>query len=128
MGFKFSKRSRDNLVGVHPDLVRVAKRAIELTPIDFVITEGVRTEERQRELCAAGASKTMNSRHLTGHAIDVAALVGREVRWDWPLYRDIAKAFKKAAKELGVPIAWGGDWVRFPDGPHFQLARRQYPA
>lgn len=128
MGFKFSRRSRNNLIGVHPDLVRVAKRAIELTKVDFVITEGVRTEERQRELCAAGASKTMNSRHLTGHAIDVAALCDGEVRWDWPLYTEIAKAFKKAAKECGVVIDWGGDWKRFPDGPHFQLNRRRYPA
>jgi len=75
-----SQRSRDKLAGVHPDLVRVVERAIELTEIDFVVTEGLRTVERQKQLVAAGASATMNSRHITGHAVDVAALVAGEVR------------------------------------------------
>ena len=125
MPYKFSQRSLDNLRGVHPDLVRVVNRAIELTPIDFLITEGLRTKERQRQLVAAGASKTMNSRHITGHAVDFAAWVGG-VRWDWPLYAKIAAAFKQASKELGVPIEWGGDW-RFKDGPHVQLPWDSYP-
>lgn len=75
----------------------------------------------------AGASKTMNSRHLTGHAVDVVALIDGAVRWDWPLYDLIAKAFKAAAKAEGVPLEWGGDWPRFRDGPHFQLPWKQYP-
>lgn len=113
--------------GVHPDLVRVMKRAITLTPIDFKITEGLRSIERQRQLVAAGASKTMKSRHLTGHAVDVAALIGRNVRWDWPLYAQIAVAVKEAAKQINVPIEWGGDWKTFKDGPHFQLPWAKYP-
>lgn len=125
--FKFSARSMRNLKGVHPDLVKVAVRALEITDIDFGVTEGLRTVDRQRELVAAGASRTMNSRHLTGHAIDVVALIGGEVRWDWPLYARLAVHFKAAAHELQVPITWGGDWPRFRDGPHYELQRKRYP-
>lgn len=124
--FKLSQRSLKNLEGVHPDMVAVVKRAIELTPVDFVVTEGLRTVARQKQLVAAGASKTMNSRHITGHAVDVAAWAAGEVRWDWPLYSKIAGAFKQAAVELGVPVVWGGDWKTFKDGPHFELSRSKY--
>lgn len=127
MTFPLSKRSLERMSGVHPDLVGVVKLAITLTEIDFGVTEGLRTVERQRELVAKGASKTMNSRHLTGHAVDLAAYVGSEVRWDWPLYHKIAEAMKRAAKSLGVPIVWGGDWKSFKDGPHFELDRKAYP-
>lgn len=126
-GLKLSRRSLAALAGVHPDLVRVVKRAIEITPVDFVVTEGLRTFERQRALVAAGASRTTKSRHLTGHAVDLAAWVAGEVRWDWPLYERIANAMKRAAGELGVLIVWGGDWPTFRDGPHFELDRRAYP-
>lgn len=125
--FRLSTRSRTSLAGVHPDLVRVVERAIQITQVDFVVTEGLRTAARQRELVASGASQTNNSRHLTGHAIDVAALVNGEVRWDWPLYNKIAEAMKEAARELRVPITWGGDWKSFKDGPHFELPRTVYP-
>jgi peptidoglycan L-alanyl-D-glutamate endopeptidase CwlK len=106
--------------------VRVVKRAIEITEVDFTVIEGLRTRERQKELVASGASQTMNSRHLTGHAVDLAAWVG-EIRWDWPLYHKIAEAMKHAAAEDGIHIEWGGDWKSFRDGPHFQLSRRNYP-
>ena len=121
--FRLSQRSLSRLEGVHPDLVKVVRRAIELTTVDFMVTEGLRTRERQRQLVNAGASRTMNSRHITGHAVDVAALVDGEVRWDWPLYATISKAFKQAANELGVPITWGGDWKSFRDGPHYEIPR-----
>lgn len=127
MAYKLGVRSRLNLRGVHPDLVRVVERAIQLTDVDFTVTEGLRSKERQKQLRAAGASMTLNSRHLTGHAVDVAALVGGKVRWDWPLYPRIASAFKQAAKELNVPIVWGGDWTKLRDGPHFELSRAVYP-
>ncbi len=122
-----SRRSRDRLVGVHPDLVRVVEAAIARTPIDFMVTEGLRTPERQAALVRAGASRTLNSRHLTGHAVDVCALVDGNVRWDWPLYPRIAGAFKAAALALDVPIIWGGDWPRLRDGPHFELDRSRHP-
>jgi peptidoglycan L-alanyl-D-glutamate endopeptidase CwlK len=126
MSFKLSKRSLGNLEGVHPRLVAVVKRAIELTEVDFVVTEGRRTVERQKQLVAAGASQTMNSRHLSGHAVDLAAWVG-QVRWDWPLYAKLAEAMKKAAAEQNTPLIWGGDWVTLKDGPHFELDRKAYP-
>lgn len=128
MTFALSQRSLDRLVGVHPDLVRIVKRAITMTPVDFAVLEGLRTVERQRQLVASGASQTMNSRHITGHAVDLAPMLDGKVSWDWPLYRRIAPAVKAAAKAEGVPLEWGGDWVRFKDGPHWQLPHAAYPA
>ncbi len=120
-------RSERNLKGVHPDLVKVVRRAAEISTVPFIVTEGLRTLARQRELKAAGASKTLNSRHLTGHAIDIACLVDGKVRWDWPLYDKASKSFLKAARELKTPITWGGDWPKFRDGPHYELSREKYP-
>ena len=125
--FKLGYRSLRRLNGLHPDLVRVVKRAIEITEVDFTVLEGLRTKDRQRTLFAQGATKTMNSRHLTGHAVDLGAWVGGTVRWDWPLYDKIEVAMKQAAKELNVPLEWGGDWKSFKDGPHYQLPWAQYP-
>lgn len=153
MGFVLGKRSLEKLNGVHPDLVRVVKRAIEITEVDFAAIEGVRSKLRQADLVASGASKTMDGRHITGHAVDLGAYLGGEIRWDWVLYYKIAEAMKQAAIELGVPIIWGGVWDRvlnslvdveeasydyierrralgkkpFVDGPHFELDRAVYP-
>lgn len=127
MAFKLGPTSLLRLEGVHPDLVKVVERAIQLTEVDFTVLEGLRTKERQAELLKAGATTTMNSRHLTGHAVDLGALVGGKVRWDWPLYYKIAEAVKAAAKELDIPIEWGGDWKKFKDGPHWQLPWKEYP-
>lgn len=124
--FMLSARSREKLKGVHPELVKVVERAIQITEVDFSVTEGVRTYQRQSQLVKAGASTTYNSRHLTGHAVDLAAWIGNQLRWDWPLYYKIAAAMKQAAKELGVSITWGGDWKTFKDGPHFELDRKVY--
>ena len=124
---QIDQRSETRLKGVHPDLVRVVRRAAEITGTDFIVTEGLRTKERQIQLLASGASQTMRSRHLTGHAVDLAAKVGNEVRWDWPLYHKLASAMKRAAHEVGVQIEWGGDWTKFKDGPHFQLPWGKYP-
>jgi peptidoglycan L-alanyl-D-glutamate endopeptidase CwlK len=121
MASPLGPKSMDKLNGVHPDLVRVVKRAIFLSDVDFIVTEGVRSPAKQAILVKAGASKTMNSRHLTGDAVDLAAMVNGEVRWDWPLYHKIAAAMKSAAAEEKVAIEWGGDWRTFKDGPHFQL-------
>jgi peptidoglycan L-alanyl-D-glutamate endopeptidase CwlK len=125
--FKLSQRSIDRMAGVHPDLVRVVMRAIELTTMDFGITQGLRTIEQQREYVRDGKSRTMNSRHLTGHAVDVVAYRKGAVTWTASDYDPIAAAFKQAARELGVPIVWGGDWKTFKDCPHFELDRIHYP-
>lgn len=127
MSFRLSTRSRTRMKGVHPALVAVVESAIARTPVDFMITEGLRTPARQAALMRAGASRTLKSRHLTGHAVDVAALVQGQVRWDWPLYARIAEAFKAAARELETPIVWGGDWPTLRDGPHFELDRKVFP-
>lgn len=127
MSFRLSSRSRARMKGVHPELVAVVEDAIRLTAVDFMVTEGLRTPVRQAALVRAGASRTLNSRHLTGHAIDIAALVDGKVRWDWPLYPRIAEAFKRAAAARGVRIIWGGDWPHLRDGPHFELDRKVYP-
>lgn len=127
MSFSLSTRSRARLKGVHPDLVKVVEAAIATSPIDFMVTEGLRTRARQAELVKAGASRTLNSRHLTGHAVDLAALVKGQVRWDWPLYARIAEVMKAEARRQGVAMVWGRDWKRLRDGPHFELDRRRYP-
>lgn len=127
MAYQLGERSRQRLDGVHPDLVRVVERAIEITPVDFTVLEGLRTAERQKRLLSAGSSTTMRSRHLTGHAVDLGAWVDGTVDWSWPLYYKIADAVKQAAEELQIPIEWGGDWKTFKDGPHFQLPWDQYP-
>lgn len=143
MAFKLSKRSMDRLTGVHPSLTSVVHRALSHSTVDFAVLEGVRTRHRQTTLVKAGASKTMDSRHLTGHAVDLGAWIGGSVRWDWPLYLKIAEAMRTASQELNTPIRWGGTWgllsningpitisdmhKQFPDGPHFELPRAQYP-
>ena len=147
--FVLSPRSLDNLMGVQPVLVAVVKRAIQITKVDFGVIEGLRTEARQRELVDKGASQTMNSRHLTGHAVDLMAYINGRASWELNLYDDIADAVKQAAIELGTPVKWGGAWTvqdirkwhgtmasamnsyiderrkagrrPFIDGPHFEL-------
>lgn len=116
-------KSTKALDRVHPDLVRVVERASEI--IAFRVTEGLRTKERQKQLVAQGKSRTMNSRHLTGHAVDLVDTAGS---YDDAKMREIAQAMKQAADELGVPITWGGDWTKFCDPPHFELEWHAYPA
>jgi peptidoglycan L-alanyl-D-glutamate endopeptidase CwlK len=130
----WSERSLKNLSGIHPDLRRVLDRALQDSPIDFVITEGLRTLERQKEMLRIGATTTLNSRHLTGHAVDLYAWVdinrdGKVVFEEMAnprLLKRIADAIKEAAKAENVPVIWGGDWRTFKDLPHFELDRRAY--
>jgi peptidoglycan L-alanyl-D-glutamate endopeptidase CwlK len=117
-----NERSLRNLEGVHPDLVRVVKRAADLEP--FIVTEGLRNLDRQKQLVKAGKSWTLNSRHLTGHAVDLCDPDGK---YDIPDMDDIRDAMMAAAKELGIPLEWGGDWKQ-RDTPHFQLPAKSYPA
>lgn len=124
MGYKLGKRSNQSLSGVHVDLVAVVKRAIEITEVDFSVIEGIRHIERQRQLVKEGKSTTLNSRHLTGHAVD---MVPYPVDWeDLERFEIMAEAMKTAAKDLEIPIVWGGDWKSFFDAPHFELDRKKY--
>lgn len=141
-GFVLSERSLKNLEGVNPTLVKVVKRAIQITNTDFAVIEGLRTKERQKELVRKGASKTMNSRHLTGHAVDIAPVIDGTISWKFEDYYPLVEAMRQAANELSVRIRWGGAWQvitnsknhpselvkayrasggRFTDGPHFEL-------
>ena len=145
--YTLSQLSLDKLKGVNPDLVKVIKRAIEISGVDFRVSEGLRTKARQTELLKQGKTQTMNSRHLTGHAVDLVAIVNGQISWDFEHYYPLALAMSKAATELGVNVRWGGawtvitnkngtpqDWVRaykneraklgkkpFLDGVHFEL-------
>jgi peptidoglycan L-alanyl-D-glutamate endopeptidase CwlK len=143
MTIVLGQRSLSRLEGLHPDLVRVVKKAAAISPLDFTVLEGLRTLERQKQLSQIGATKTLNSRHLTGHAVDLAPLIGGAVSWDWPLYHVLADVVRSASIAEKVPIRWGGTWKllsaiqgpitakilsrSFPDGPHFELPRAQYP-
>lgn len=124
---KLGPQSELLLRGVHPDLIKVIRRAIAITKIDFKVLEGVRSVARQRELVKKGASQTMKSRHIHGFAVDIAPFVAGQIRWDWPLYFQLAATVKQAAKDVGVQVEWGGDWKTFKDGPHWQLPARKYP-
>lgn len=138
MAFKFSKRSEERLVGVHPNLLKVVRRALEITKTDFTVIEGVRSLETQRKYVASGASRAMSSKHLKqadgyGHAVDLYPWVNGRLVNDWTVewltpaeskaaWANVAEAMKRAAAELGVKIKWGGDWLKFKDGPHYELA------
>lgn len=133
MAYWLSTTSKNNLKGVHPDLVKVVMRALEISPQDFKVIEGVRTLERQKHLLKIKATKTLNSRHLTGHAVDIVPLP-----LDWnnkKAFNQLGETMQQAAKDLGIAIRWGGDWnmngksedERFYDGPHFELLRSVYP-
>ena len=126
----------ERFVGVHPDLVAVVRRAAELGPVWFIVTEGVRALVRQKQLVAEGKSRTMRSRHLTGHAIDLAVWEDRdadkvvdadEISWKFPQYEALNRVMQTAAQEFRIPIEWGGSWVGFRDGPHWQLPWARYP-
>lgn len=119
--YRFSRRSLNNLSGVDPRLILICSRALLYSPVDFAVTDGLRSLSEQRKLVANGKSRTLKSKHLKGMAVDVAAYAEGGISWKWKYYQQIAKAFKKAAAELGYKITWGGDWKSFADGPHFEL-------
>lgn len=127
--FQLSSRSLSRLVGVHPDLVAIVQLAIQRTPVDFTVVEGVRTIAQQRENVAKGASQTMASYHLPqvdglSHAVDLAPLIDGAIPWsNWQGFADLAVVIKACAAELGIPMEWGGDWKTLKDGPHFQIPR-----
>lgn len=125
--YSFGSKSKERLKGVHPRLVQVMEEAIKSSPLDFSITEGVRTIEKQKELFSSGKSQTMRSRHLTGHAVDIAVLVDGKVTWDIAKYRIVTDHIKTVAKQLKIPLEFGIDWVSFIDGPHIQLPWKEYP-
>jgi peptidoglycan L-alanyl-D-glutamate endopeptidase CwlK len=108
--FKLSKRSHDRLFGVDPRLVAVVNSAIDITKVDFGVTEGLRTRETQEMYVRTGKSQTMNSKHLTGEAVDLVAFVNGAVSWELNLYDDIAEAMKIAAKEHDLSLRWGAAW------------------
>ena len=115
MSFRLSQRSMDRLEGVHPDMTAVVERAIQLTGVDFGVTQGVRTLDEQKANVAAGRSQTMASKHLLqddgfSHAVDVVAYVGSDVSWELNMYDNICDAFKTAAEEVGCSVKWGAAW------------------
>lgn len=154
MTYKLSAHSEKELNGVHDDLVSVVRRAAELTAQEFAVHDGIRTLAEQKQMVRSGASQTLDSRHLTGHAVDLVPVINGKLRWEWgPIYL-IADAVKAAAKELQIPLRWGGAWDvdftksndfaedlvadytarrkrsgkrAFLDGPHFELPKVSYP-
>jgi len=143
MSIILGQRSLSRLEGVHPDLVRVVKKAAAMSSLDFTVLEGLRTLARQKQLKENGATRTMNSRHLTGHAVDLGALINGSVRWDWGLYLKLGEVMRAASLAEKIPIRWGGTWKllsaingpitakilsrSFPDGPHFEIDPKKHP-
>lgn len=135
MSFELSRRDVERLQGLHQDLIRVVRgAALHFSPSGkFMVVEGRRSLERQKDLFAAGKSKTMKSRHLTGHAIDLAPLVdldgdgALELTWVRESFFPIVDAMRASAAAAGVLIEWGGDWTTFVDMPHWQLPWSKYP-
>ncbi len=133
MSFQLSTASEAKLLGVHQDLVKVVRGAILHSKVDFRVVEGVRTLEKQREYFLAGRSRTMNSRHLTGHAVDLIPLIDldgdgkSEVTWELEHFYPINDAMQATASAFGIAITWGGSWAKFVDAPHFELSRSKYP-
>jgi hypothetical protein len=124
MPFRWSQRSLKNMVGLHPDLRKVCDLALQKSPVDFIIIGGRRSLAQQRIYVKQGKSQTMNSRHLYGLAVDYCGVGGS---FDMKMLRLIAGGFKEAAKELAIPIEWGGDWKSFKDNDHIQLSAKKYP-
>lgn len=133
MPFALSPSSLAKLDSVHPKLAAVVKAAIAISKVDFTVIEGVRSLAKQREYFAAGKSRTMKSRHLTGHAVDLAPLIdlngdGRaELTWQERHFLPVADAMFQAATTLGISIDWGGHWQSFKDCPHFEIDPQRYP-
>ncbi len=126
MSFSFSQRSKDRLATVHNDLQKLFNQAITDSPLDFGITQGIRTKEEQQKLFNEGKSQTLNSRHLTGKAVDIAVFINGKLTWEFDKYKQVADHVKEVAIKLNIPIVWGGDWKSFKDGPHFELNRNKY--
>ena len=111
MAYKLSTRSQERLMGVEPELKEVVYEAIKLTKIDFGVIEGVRTEEKQKQLVESGASQTMKSKHLEGRAVDLMAYIGGRGSWELNVYDEIADAMKEAAVKVEVAVRWGAAWT-----------------
>lgn len=129
---KLTPKDEQRLKRAHPDLAKVVRRAAEITTVPFTILQSDRTLAEQRENVRKGVSKTMKSRHLISsdgfvRAVDIAPLEGTKASFAWPLYHKLAPIMKQAAKDVKVPVEWGGDWKTFKDGPHWQLPWKQYP-
>lgn len=123
-----NSRSMSRLNGVHPDLVKVVTRVAAVSPIAFQVSEGLRSPERQAEMVKTKKSQTLNSRHLTGHAVDLVVLnADTSANWDLRNYAALNAEIQAEAKSLGIPITWGGSWKTLVDGPHWELSRTHYP-
>lgn len=125
--YKFSKSSEDNLKGVHPDLCKIMREALIFSPVDFGISEGLRSKKRQLELVAKGKSLTNKSRHISGHAVDIFAVPNNTISWEFKYYEAIARIVFELSKTLSIEMEWGGKWDDLNDGTHFELSRKNYP-
>lgn len=118
-----NEKSLRRMAGVDARLQAVIGAAAAICPIEFQVSEGLRTRERQQMLCMAGKSTTLNGQHCLGRAVDIFVMKNGAADWHFENYRKVAVSMKKAAAQLGIEIEWGGDWIHFKDGPHFQLKR-----
>ena len=111
MTYKLSTKSQERLIGVEPELKEIVYEAIKVTKVDFGVIEGLRTEEKQKQLVESGASQTMKSKHLEGRAVDLMAYIGGRGSWELSVYDEIADAMKQAAIKVDVAVRWGAAWT-----------------
>lgn len=140
MVYKLGDRSRKNMRGLHPDLVRVINTAMSLQVIDFSVIEGVRSEKRQKTLKDQGYTRTLRSKHLIqidgyAHAVDLYPypidmnLVNKSNVKENARFGILAGVMLSAAAIEGVTIINGMDWDgdgetldhNFYDAPHYEL-------
>lgn len=152
--FVLNAGSKKELLRVHEALVSIVEKAVQLSVQEFAVHDGVRTIAEQQQMVQRGAAQTLDSRHVSGHAVDLVPYINGKLRWEWPPIYLIADAMRIGAQELKIPLRWGGAWdvdftnstelpqdlvsnyvarrkkqglSAFIDGPHFELLRSQYP-
>lgn len=119
MGRPLPAASEKELAGVNVRLADFIRQLSIICPHPFVVTEGVRTKQRQRELVKSGASKTLNSPHLVGRAVDIAPQVSGGISWEWKHFTPIIECAKAHAVATGLPLTFGYDWGW--DAPHIEI-------
>lgn len=119
MAFTLSRADERKLVGLNKNLVALVHRVALVTPVPFIVVEGLRTKGRQRQLFAQRKTKTLNSKHIIGRAVDCAPMVNGVLSWWWHDFTPLVQCAKECASEMSLPMTFGYDWGW--DAPHWEM-------